>query len=77
MNWLRSMFSDGVNDSISSKRVITFLAFCLLGFEFMCELILNLDVKPHTLDTMSYIVLAGLGLVASEKFIAPKSGDKQ
>ena len=69
------MFTDCDNDSISSKRVITFLAFLLCAIEFLAELFLQLDVKPATLDSMMYIVLAGLGLVASEKFA--KKGDKK
>ena len=77
MNWIRSMFQDGVNGTVSSRRVITFLAFSLVAFEFLCELILGLDVKPHTLELMVYIVLAGLGLVSTEKFIKPKDGDNK
>ena len=75
MNWVRSMLSDGVNGTVSSRRVITFLAFLLVAFEFLCELILQWDVKPHTLELMVYIVLAGLGLVSTEKFIKPKDGE--
>jgi hypothetical protein len=71
MSWVKSMLSDGTNDSISSKRVVTFLAFLLCGAAFICELVIGLDVKQHTFDSMMYIVLAGLGVTASEKF-APK-----
>jgi hypothetical protein len=62
------MLADGVNGTISSKRVITFMAFLLCALEFVCELFFGLDIKPHTLDAMMYIVIAGLGLTASEKF---------
>lgn len=68
MEFIKSMLSDGTNGSISSKRVVTFIAFLLCALEFLCELFYGLDVKPHTLDAMMYIVLAGLGFTASEKF---------
>ena len=69
MNFLKSMLADGVNSTISSKRVITLIAFLLCGLEFFCELFFGLDVKPQTLDSMMYIVLAGLGFITSEKFV--------
>lgn len=69
------MFSDGHNSSVSSKRVITFLAFILCAIAFLTELFFGLDVKTQTFDSMMYIVLGGLGLVASEKFA--RKGDKE
>ena len=68
MEFFKSMLADGVNGTISSKRVVTFIAFLLCALEFVCELFYGLDVKPQTLDAMMYIVLAGLGFTASEKF---------
>jgi hypothetical protein len=68
MNWLQSMLSDGTNGTVSSKRVVTLLAFLLCATAFMCELIFGLDVKQQTFDSMMYIVIAGLGFTASEKF---------
>jgi len=68
MEFIKSMLADGVNGTISSKRVVTFIAFLLCALEFVCELFYGLDVKPQILDAMMYIVLAGLGFTASEKF---------
>lgn len=68
MNFLKSMLADGVNDTISSKRVVTLLAFLLCAIAFICELVSGLDVKQQTFDSMMYIVIAGLGFTASEKF---------
>lgn len=68
MEYIKSMLSDGTNGTISSKRVITLLAFLLCSVAFVAELFWGLDVQPHTLDSMMYIVLAGLGFTASEKF---------
>lgn len=71
MNWLKSMLSDGTNDSVSSKRVITFLSFLLLAAAFIGDLIWDYKVDAPTFNNMMYIVIAGLGFTASEKF-APK-----
>ena len=68
MNWLQSMLSDGINGTVSSKRVVTLLAFLLCSIAFLCELVYGLDVKQQTFDSMMYIVIAGLGFTASEKF---------
>jgi hypothetical protein len=68
MNWLQSMLSDGTNGTVSSKRVVTLLAFLLCSIAFLCELVYGLDVKQQTFDSMMYIVIAGLGFTASEKF---------
>jgi len=66
--WLTSMLSDGTNNSISSKRVITFLAFLLCGMAFCVDLFTTFTVTTNLFDSMMYIVIAGLGFTASEKF---------
>ena len=70
MNWLRSMLSDNA-DAISSKRVVTFLAFLLCAAAFVGDLVWVLKVDFPVFQSMMYIVIAGLGFTASEKF-APK-----
>ncbi len=67
MNWLQSMLADGTNNSISSKRVITFLAFILCAYAFIAN-IYGSHVDTKLFDSMMYIVVAGLGFTASEKF---------
>lgn len=67
MNWLREMLSDNT-DVISSKRVITLLAFLLCGMAFITDLFWGLTVDSRLYDAMMYIVVAGLGFTASEKF---------
>ena len=71
MNWLKSMLSDGTNDSVSSKRVITFLSFLLCAAAFIGDLVWDYKVDFPVFQSMMYIVIAGLGFTASEKF-APK-----
>lgn len=65
--WLKSMLSDGVNGSVSSKRVITFLAFIVCVYGFIAD-IHGYKITPALFESMIYIVIAGLGFTASEKF---------
>ena len=74
MSWLSSMLSDGDNGSVSSKRVITLLAFILCGVSFMIDQIMGLKADPKLFDAMMYIVIAGLGFTASEKFATKPQG---
>ena len=64
------MLSDNT-DSVSSKRVITFLSFLLCAAAFIADLGWDLKVDFPVFQSMMYIVIAGLGFTASEKF-APK-----
>ena len=73
---LVSIFSDGINHSISSKRVVTFLAFALCSVAFLSELFFDYRVSTATFDSMMYIVIAGLGFTASEKFTRISQNDK-
>ena len=68
MSWLSSMVRDGTNGSVSSKRVITLVAFLLCGIAFMVDLLTPYDATPALFDSMMYIVIAGLGFTATEKF---------
>ena len=66
--FLKGMLSDGSDDNISSKRLITLLSFVMCSVAFMVDLFTDFDVKPALFDSMMYIVVAGLGFTASEKF---------
>ena len=68
---IKSMLSDGVNGSVSSKRVITFLATFLVAMAFVLNLFWDLTVEQFMYDSMMMIVVAGLGTTVAEKF-APK-----
>ena len=67
MNFLTSMLSDGVSDNISSKRTVTILAFLMCSGGFIAS-ICGYNVDSKLFDSMMYIVIAGLGFTASEKF---------
>jgi hypothetical protein len=61
------MLSDGHNSSISSKRVITLLAFIVCVYGFIAD-IHGYKITPVLFESMIYLVIAGLGFTASEKF---------
>jgi ABC-type multidrug transport system permease subunit len=69
MNQLKSMLSQ--DTAVSSKRVITFLAFLLCASAFI-SMILGHHIDQKLFDSMMYIVIAGLGFTASEKFAPTK-----
>ena len=69
MKWLNSMLSDGCNGTVSSKRVITLLAFLICAFGFIAD-IFGKQITPSLFDSMIYLVIAGLGFTASEKFVS-------
>ena len=61
------MLSDGCNGTVSSKRVITVLAFFVCAFALIAD-IFGQKVTPALFESMIYLVIAGLGFTASEKF---------
>lgn len=68
---LKSMLADGVDGSVSSKRVVTFIAFLLCATGFIANLFWGYKIDQFIFNAMMYIVIAGLGFTGLEKF-APK-----
>jgi hypothetical protein len=68
------MLADSDDGSVSSKRVITLLAFLLCSVSFMVDQFSNYKANSHLFDSMMYIVIAGLGFTATEKFAPKKQG---
>ena len=66
----KSLLQDSHNGSISSKRVVTLLAFVICAWGFVADT----KVNPQLFDSMMYIVIAGLGFTASEKFASKQKG---
>lgn len=62
------LLNDSHNGTLSSKRVVTFLAFLLCGVAFVANLFWGFEVKPFMFDSMIYLTMVGLGATASEKF---------
>jgi hypothetical protein len=73
---LFSMLKDGDDNSISSKRVITFLAFLLCGVAFISNLFWKFEIKQFMYESMIYLAMTGLGVTVAEKF-APKSNKEE
>lgn len=61
------MLSDGTNGTVSSKRVVTLLAFVMCAYGFVA-MVQGHQIDFKIFDSMMYIVIAGLGFTASEKF---------
>jgi len=72
MHWVSSMLTDGDNGSVSSKRVVTFLAFTMCSVAFVADQFMGYKANQYLFDAMMYIVIAGLGFTASEKFALKK-----
>jgi len=68
MRLLHTLFTDGTDDGISSKRAVTIVAFLLCGAGFIGDLVWDKKVDPNVYEAMMYIVIAGLGFTATEKF---------
>jgi len=69
MEPLKCMLSEDY--TVSSKRVVTFLAFLLCAGAFIA-MVLGHTIDTKLFDSMMYIVIAGLGFTASEKFAPTK-----
>jgi len=67
MNFFSSLLSDGINGTVSSKRVVTLLAFLICAGGFIA-MVYGYPIDSKIYDSMMYIVIAGLGFTASEKF---------
>ena len=67
MHFITSMLSDGSNNTVSSKRTVTILAFLMCSGGFVAS-ICGYTVDSKLFESMMYIVIAGLGFTASEKF---------
>ena len=65
------------NGKISSKRVITFAAFTVMGLGFIANLFFVFKVEEDYFTSMEYIVIAGLGFTASEKFAGKQTTPKE
>ena len=62
------MLQDGHDHSWSSKRIITLLAFLLVSVAFVADQFTIYKANETLFDSIIYLVIAGLGFTASEKF---------
>jgi hypothetical protein len=66
---LNNLLTDSCDGSLSSKRVITFFAFILCSMAFLSNLFWNFKIEEFMFNSMIYLVMVGLGVTASEKFV--------
>lgn len=62
------MLQDGIDGSLSSKRVVTFSAFLLCAIAFIANLFFDQTIERFIFESMAYIAMAGLGATVAEKF---------
>lgn len=62
------MLKDSHDNSWSSKRVVTFLSFVLVSVSFIADQFTVHKANETLFDSVIYLVIAGLGFTASEKF---------
>lgn len=68
--------SDGKNSNkLSSKRVITFIAFICIVIAFFGNIFIGLVVESTVLNGMISIVFAGLGVTVGEHLLRNKNGE--
>lgn len=54
--------------NVSSKRVITIIAFILMSTGFIVNVFMDIPIKEFIWDGMLYLVAAGLGFSTIEHF---------
>ena len=70
---LKSIVCDSHDDNaMSSKRVVTLLAFIFCTIAFFANLFFDKTIDPFIYETMAWIVLGGFGSTAIEKFTSTK-----
>jgi hypothetical protein len=62
------MLSDSENGSLSSKRVVGFLAFACCAVAFFVDQFTAYKVTPTLFESMMWIVIGALGITGAEKF---------
>jgi hypothetical protein len=70
---LKSIVCDSHDDNaISSKRIVTLLAFIFCTIAFFANLFFDKTIDSFIYETMAWIVLGGFGSTAIEKFTSTK-----
>ena len=72
---VKEVLSD-VDGRLSSKRIFTLLGFIMIMSGFYGDLIWDLSVADVVFESVTFIVIAGLGFTGAEKF-APNRFKKE
>lgn len=65
---MNGLLRDSIDGSLSSRRVVTFLAFLLCAIAFIANMFFGKKIDQFIFDAMAYIAIAGLGATVAEKF---------
>ena len=63
-----TLLQDGIDGSLSSRRVVTFSAFVFCSIAFFANLFFDRKIDPVIFEGMMYIAIVGLGTTVAEKF---------
>lgn len=66
------MLADSHDGSVSSKRVVTLLAFLLCAIAFIANLFWDYKIDEFIYNSMVFVVISGLGVTGLEKFATTK-----
>jgi hypothetical protein len=69
---MKSMLADSHDGSVSSKRVVTLLAFLLCATAFIANLFWDYKIDEFIYNSMVFVVISGLGVTGLEKFATTK-----
>lgn len=69
---MKSMLADSHDGSVSSKRVVTLLAFLLCAIAFIANLFWDYKIDEFIYNSMVFVVISGLGVTGLEKFATTK-----
>lgn len=67
---MKMLSSDG---KVSSKRFVTFVCLLFMLIGYTCNLFFNFDIKDSLFESLQWIVMAGIGFTASERFVPSKT----
>tara|TARA_R110001592_G_scaffold142674_9_gene364930 strand:+ start:1062 stop:1307 length:246 start_codon:yes stop_codon:yes gene_type:complete len=70
MNFITSTLK-GLDGHISSKRLVTMIAFTCIVIAFLVNVFTSIPLQEHVYDGMLYLVMGGMGFSSFEKF-SPK-----
>lgn len=77
---MKSYFKEMMSDQegqFSSKRFVTVGAFMLLAVAFLVDVFMEIDLPEYVWDDMMYVVAAGIGFTATERFTKKKEEKKK
>ena len=66
MHFLKNMLSSG--SKVSSKRVVTFICLLFMLIGYTANLFWDFTIDDNLFQSLQWIVMAGLGVTASENF---------